>query len=255
MRKGLTHEYLKELRETTAYILNDVGVGTYTSYSFIPWVILMFTVASSVTLITPIVALVASTILLATTCRFKRVKGLKLMVKPIIYITILALVVSSPILISNVNVDVYKFILRVIASTVIFTITLRLIGWMNIIKGLNIVRTPRELVKMIQHTVKFIPLFLTEVLKMLIAREARVLGKPSKRRIWKVLATIVSDVVLKSNYRAWKLSLALEARTLKFEPKGGVDREVNIHDAILLTIALTILTLEVAGRVWGGLLS
>ncbi len=148
----------------------------------------------------------------------------------------------------------FTFIIRVIASTTTFIITLRLIGWPKIITGLYYLKVPEELIKTINHMIRFIPLFINDTLYMLAAREARLLGKISKWNIWKVLASIVADIILKSHYRAWTLSMALEARTIKSNPSLKSNRKfISSYDIMLLTVAIVLLLVEVKLCLWNGI--
>jgi len=173
--------------------------------------------------------------------------------KPILFIIVLALVVSLPLIIVNpYNVEVLRFITRVIASTTTFILILRIIGWRNILYGLRRLKTPSNLVWMIFCTIKFIPLFLNEVLRMLLAREARILRKQPLLSIWKLLATIVSETIIRAHYRSWRFNLALKARLLgkaidlKYSSSSN-----SLWNIALLSSAICIVLLEVLARLWG----
>jgi len=184
-------------------------------------------------------------------CKGRILEEFKVIVKPISFI--IALVVSLPLLIMNpYHISTLKFITRVIASTIAFIVLLRIIGWRNILYGLRDLKVPSSLIWMIFCTIKFIPLFINEVLRMLLAREARIFSKQSLLRTWKVLSTIASEVVVKSYHRSWRFNLALEARIIG----GKVDLKYNhnpdkIWCILLFVIAVYVLLLELSVRLWG----
>jgi len=111
------------------------------------------------------------------------------------------------------------FISRVVASAAIFTSFASIMGWRRTIMGLEGLRMPRELTFLLNLSVIHIPLFLRESSKMLSSREARVMRKITFRELWKVLATVVGDILLRSYERAWRLEKAIKAR--RFAPENS----------------------------------
>ena len=94
--------------------------------------------------------------------------------RPIVFIIILALIISMPLLIvSKFSIEILVFLLRVITSITIFAIIVRLVGWRNILLGFRSIELPPELIWMTHYTIRFILLFINEVLRLLIARKAR----------------------------------------------------------------------------------
>ena len=86
-----------------------------------------------------------------------------------------------------------------------------------------------------------------------MARYARTLVQGGKSSMWDLLASTVSDIIVRSTNRAWRLALAFQARSLG----SGVGRdysslydEVSIYDKVLLVIAVLVVLVEVLQRVW-----
>jgi len=136
------------------------------------------------------------------------------------------------------------FISRVVASAAIFTSFASLMGWRRTIMGLEGLRMPRELTFLLNLSVIHIPLFLRESSKMLSAREARVMRKITFKELWKVLATVVGDILLRSYERAWRLEKAIKARRFATEdsqrPRSNL---LGVKDLSLLSLVLCILLL------------
>ncbi|MBS7649677.1 hypothetical protein KEJ17_08570, partial [Candidatus Bathyarchaeota archaeon] len=85
-------------------------------------------------------------------------------------------------------------------------------GWRMIIVGLEKLRMPKNFSFLLNLTIISIPLFLRESLKMLSAREARIMRKATLKGLWRILATITGDLLIKSYERSWKLEKSLIAR-------------------------------------------
>jgi len=213
----------------------------------------VFTVSLSNTLTVHITVIALSLILFILASYGRVMEELKNVVKPILFITALTLVVSLPLIIVNpYNVEVLRFITRVIASTTAFVLILRIIGWRNILYGLRGLKAPSNLVWMISCTIKFIPLFLNEVLRMLLAREARILRKQPLSNIWKLLAAIVSETIIRAHYRSWRFNFALEARSLgKTVDLKYSSSSNSLWNVVLLTSAIYVVLLEITARSWG----
>ena len=252
---NIAHRYLEELREVFTHLSRDRSCFL-THYSTIPLLIIVFTISLSNTVITPILAI---TLMLALTVIIGLLEhvdiNLRVLAKPIVYILALALIVTLPAIIGFVDVDVGEipvFILRVVSATTVFVTGIQLVGWLNIILGLRILKIPGILLEHIYLTVKFIPIFIGEVLRMLIARDARTLVQGGRSSMWSLLASTVSDIIVRSTNRAWRLTLAFQARSLG----NGVDRDhsslyggVSIYDKVLLAIAVLVVLVEVLQRV------
>ncbi|HIE19048.1 TPA: hypothetical protein EYP75_04915 [Candidatus Bathyarchaeota archaeon] len=138
------------------------------------------------------------------------------------------------------------FISRVTASAAIFTSFASIMGWRRTIIGLEGLRMPRELTFLLNLSIIHIPLFLRESSKMLSAREARVMRKATFKEIWKVLATVVGDLLLRSYEHAWRLEKAIKARSFTEEISWkSTSKSVGIKDLSLLSLTLGVLLLGI----------
>jgi len=139
------------------------------------------------------------------------------------------------------------FISRVVASAAIFTSFVSIMGWRRIIMGLEGLRIPRELTLLLNLSVIHIPLFLRESSKMLSAREARIMRKITFKEIWRILATVVGDLLLRSHEHAWRLEKAIRARSFAAELSSKTTSiPLGIKDLFLLSLTLTLLLLGVS---------
>lgn len=189
-------------------------------------------------------------------------------VRIVIFISAWALIVSLPLPfitsgepIVNLSIGMIKlrashegvnlmtaFISRVAASTAIFTSFASIMGWRRTIMGLERLRMPRELTFLLNLSIIHIPLFLRESSKMLSAREARVMRKITLKEVWKILATVVGDLLLKSYEHAWRLEKAIKARSFTEEISWkSTSNSVGIKDLLLLSLTLCVLLLGVLG--------
>ncbi len=257
--KNLAQEYLKSMREAFIYLSYDSGGSFFTSYSSIPLLVLVFIVATTSSITTCIIGVIFSIVVMLVANRelhkLHNVHNTSydIALKTILMISVMILVISAPATIIYGVDAVYMFIIRTLSSSIIFILMLRVIGWWNIIKGLELVRTPRIIIEMIYQTVKFIPLFLNETLKLLTAREARILGKTSIRNVWDSLSSIVAELIVKAYYKSVMLNMALNARTLS-KNNYTLCRTGNltIYDILLIMITGALLVYEVVYRVWSG---
>jgi cobalt/nickel transport system permease protein len=140
------------------------------------------------------------------------------------------------------------FTSRVAASTAIFTSFASIMGWRRTVMGLEKLRMPRELAFLLTLSIIHIPLFLRESSKMLSAREARIMRKITLKEIWRILATVVGDLLLKSYEHAWRLNKAIEARSFTEEISWkSVSNPVGMKDLLLLSLTFCILLLGAPG--------
>lgn len=142
------------------------------------------------------------------------------------------------------------FVLRVVAAAAIFTSFTFVMGWRRIVRGLQGLRVPRELGVLLNLSIIHIPLFLREAIKMLSAREARIMRKIRSRDLWRLLSTVVGDLLLRSYERASILEKAIKARsfaTIELSPKN-LPEALRIKDLCLLAFSLGVLALTV----WSG---
>ena len=122
----------------------------------------------------PIVGILFIMVMFIAICGKSSWIEFKNIARPIVFIIILALIISMSLLIvSKFSIEILVFLLRVITSITIFAIIVRLVGWRNILLGFRSIELPPELIWMTHYTIRFILLFINEVLRLLIARKAR----------------------------------------------------------------------------------
>ncbi len=252
--RSLVRKYLEEMRELFTYLSNDGGSGFFTPYSTIPLFVLVFITATASSINTCIIGVLSSLALLVYALTSTSVNHYHVMLKTITVISVMVLVISTPAIIVYGLDSVYMFIARTLSSTIVFTSMLYVTGWWNIIRGLRIVKTPGMIIELVYQTIKFIPLFLNESLKLLSAREARVLERTSTTNTWRLLSNIVAELVIKAYHRSLTMNMALNARTLstnKYVVGSEVTRPTT-YDLYLILVTLTILLYEVMCRIWNG---
>lgn len=162
---------------------------------------------------------------------------------------ILIAIPLGPIQLTASNIGVYLmagFILRVIASATIFSSFIFIMGWKRIIMGLETLHFPRELIILLKLSVVYIPLFLREASKMLLAREARIMRKMPLREIWKISATVVGDLLLRSHQHAWRIGKAIKARSFTMDFPGPPSAPIRARDLFLLLFTLLLLLLKIS---------
>ncbi|UCE29358.1 MAG: hypothetical protein JSV85_01085 [Candidatus Bathyarchaeota archaeon] len=143
--------------------------------------------------------------------------------------------------------EMIAFISRTTAAAAIFTSFASAMGWRRIVNGLEGLRMPGQFGLFLNLSIIHIPLFLRETAKMLSARESRIVRKIRIREVWRVLSTVVGDLLLRGYERSWRLEKAINARSfIPLEPSLKTpSTAMGIKDFLLLFISLCILTLGV----------
>jgi energy-coupling factor transporter transmembrane protein EcfT len=174
---------------------------------------------------------------------------------PLPFITAGEVLVELPIWLTTLKVSfegiclAASLITRVTASVAIFTAFIMVMGWRGIIAGFEELRMPKELSFMLNLSIISIPIFLRETLNMLLAREARIMRKIKIRNVWRMLATVIGELMLRGYERAWRLDKSIRARSFSRQEKSKVvHTSIKIRDVALFLLALTILLLGVIGR-------
>lgn len=257
---SMVEDYLKELRDAFSYLSNDRGTNFFTYYSVIPWIMLVFVTAISSTYMVSLISIIISLILVVLKCKSDRSFKLSIILKPLSIVMLIAFVSSLPLLLKSPLSDIrkiYLFILRVTSSTLIFIAGIQALGWLNIARGMSIVEIPEELINSMFKTIKFIPIFINETLRMLIARSARIIGGHiSLKGLWFILAGIITDLIVKAHYKAIKMNLAITARTLGSslpsiarKSPGERRRLPNIYDYIIFSGLIIAILVELLVRI------
>jgi energy-coupling factor transporter transmembrane protein EcfT len=132
------------------------------------------------------------------------------------------------------------FTVRVVAAAAVFTAFIFILGWRRMVDGLRGLKMPEVATSLISLSIIYIPYLIREMVKMLSAREVRIVRKTGFRELWYVLASVVGDLMLRSYEHAWRLEKAIKARSINpNSPKAGGCR-VWINDLILLILTFCI---------------
>ncbi|MEM2961139.1 MAG: energy-coupling factor transporter transmembrane component T [Candidatus Bathyarchaeia archaeon] len=105
------------------------------------------------------------------------------------------------------------FILRAVAAASIFTSIIYLIGWKGMLRGLEGLHVPREIILLLVSSIVNIPILLREMAKMMLAREARVFNDTRLKDLWAILATVLGGLIVKSYEHAGRAEKAISARS------------------------------------------
>jgi energy-coupling factor transporter transmembrane protein EcfT len=141
------------------------------------------------------------------------------------------------------------FIIRVLSAAAIFTSLTFIMGWRKMIEGLEGLRVPREITSLLVLLIIQLPFLFREASKMLSAREARIVKNVGFKDSWKVLATVVGDLFIRSYEHAIRLDRAIRARNLKsVQPiKKNQITSLNSRDIALFSISLLTLISNIIG--------
>lgn len=144
--------------------------------------------------------------------------------------------------ISREGIDaVAKLVSRVLASTAVLTSFTMVMGWKEIILGLEGLKVPKEVTSLLKISITNMPLVLRDVSRMLSAREARVMRDIKLRELWMILSTVVGDILVRGFERAWRLEKSVEARSFAVSPKKHEFGVVTKKDLALLLFTITVL--------------
>jgi cobalt/nickel transport system permease protein len=223
--RSLAARFLEALAEALEALEHDVGLSLRrpalpTALSLA----LTFLVAFSTGILIPAAAFISC---LLASLAFKLPRS---WIKPVLAVALWAGFVSAPLAFIELTssgafrlelnakgaYEALSLTLRAAASTSIFTASIQLLGWRGWLQGLEGLRIPKLLVRLTMLSLFYIPLFLREALRMLLAREARMLGRVGAKQSWRLMATVVGDLLLRGHDRAWRLERAFMARSLHY---------------------------------------
>lgn len=138
------------------------------------------------------------------------------------------------------------FILRVASAAAIFASLTLTLGWRGIIVGLKGLYVPRELIALLGVSIVQIPLFMRDALRMLLAREARVMKRFGVKSVWQVLSTVVGDLLIIGLARSSRVDKAIRARVFSsggLLPHAASTNAITGRDLLLLAFTLSVLLL------------
>lgn len=251
MRK-ITTKFLENLTEV-AEILNysSSNSSLNPSLAIISAVVITSITSFNKGLIIPTLILIIS-LLLIPLLKIETYRWFKTM----IFIVIMSSIISLPLLFITPGIEIIRFnmgfyvliisfeglynmlsfIVRVTAAASIFTIFMMYIGWYGVIEGLRGLKIPEEIVLLIAFFMKYVSIFLREILKILVARESRLLSRTSMSRLWFILSTVIGELVIRGYERAWIFEKALKARTFNNISPKYKQRELGLNDLMLLLL-------------------
>jgi len=147
-------------------------------------------------------------------------------------------VISIPLIVGGGIAKPLLFVYRISCSAASLALVARSAGWRTLLEGFALLRIPREAVAMAELTARFIPLFMDDALKLLAARSVRSIGDTPLASRWRLLGSVVGDLILRGVYRAGQLRLAVEARSLGMYRGGrGVPRRPRLGDLAVIALA------------------
>jgi len=197
-------------------------------------------------------------------------RGFWLWVKQVFYVFLFVLFISIPLFfivpgkvlysidLSLVSIGVTDYglwhalvlVLRTTAASAIFTAVLMSLGWRGVVEGLIGLYVPYDLVLMVGFFMKYVPLFLKDICRMLAAREARLFSsRLDYVSFWRSLISIVGEILLRSYWRSSKLSIALRARGFGVPPHRRYSwKRISFYDLCLVFLFSIVILLV---TMWG----
>lgn len=163
---------------------------------------------------------------------------------------LLSLVINAPLLAlsslgGSAAPEALLTVLRAASAASVFSGYAICLGWRGLIEGLRGLGAPEGLASSLGLLLKYIPVFLRDLARILAAREARVLRR-SYRLSWSMLASVAGEILVRGYARAEALRMAMEARSFG---AGALGRRpaprFSLREAVLLGY-----TLAVAAASW-----
>lgn len=148
---------------------------------------------------------------------------------------------APPSDLSTFLLGLVSLLLRCVAATstlVLMTQSLGLTGLIEALKGLKV---PSKALFILMFFLRYIPIMLRDAVKLLSAREARIVSSSAKlKTYWLVLSTVVSGLLIKGFEKAHRLQMALKARGL--DPNSIATLEIRARplDPVLVALSLTL---------------
>ena len=155
----------------------------------------------------PLIALVASLPLLFEVYR----KGGSLRLKALIMVSLFTLIVALP-LIPTQPQNAFTFIAKVIACSTLFLGTVGYVGWPTMSEGIEMIIGIEGLSDALRLTLINSYIMLNELMKLIIAKNARDLGKWSYTKAWKSYSRAVGSLLEKAYEKSKRVEMAFSAR-------------------------------------------
>jgi energy-coupling factor transporter transmembrane protein EcfT len=144
-------------------------------------------------------------------------------------------------------------ILRATVASAFIAMSVMALGLKDFIKGLRELGLHPIWAESVVLTIRFIPVMIRTLVKLLFAREARlIVRKWSIRNLWHMVSTVAGEVIVRGYERSQRVQLALKARGVEEIYNAPLKRRIYINDAIFLAISLTFVAiiLFISGEAW-----
>jgi len=141
-------------------------------------------------------------------------------------------------LISIVSDVAIPLILRAVAAATVVTLMAQCLGLTRLMKVLRGLRFPPKLLFILMLYIRYIPIMLRQLVKLLSAREARLLSKSKVKNSWFMLSTVTGSLLIIGFERAFRLQMALKARGLHYDLIPTYSGKISLPDLVFMTLML-----------------
>lgn len=244
VKLGLTEKFLYEVADVLDALSRSSGCGCDPTLTLTLAVVSTFIVSYSPSMFVHLIALALALPIATLGGRRAFAETLKVSAT----IAIISTVIVLPVLLGAIQVEEglsrsLTLVTRTVAATTLFTAFVMNLGWLGVLRGLRGVGLPEEMAFSTAFTLRYVPLFIREGFRMLAAREARTLRGGNGYRI---LPSVVGDLLVKGYSRAGRVELAVRARLFQGARKTrGV--KLNKHTVILIAATAILAAASVAG--------
>ena len=142
--------------------------------------------------------------------------------------------------------EAVSLIARTVTPALLLLATVAWMGWRGLLESLSALGAPRLIVEGLEGLLYQGVRTATMMLEALAARRARHLGRPSWRTWWRLQATVLGDMMLRSVREAELTYMAVRARTLGDPAPGRSGRSGCSPSRLAPLAALTLLV-----ALWG----
>ncbi len=192
-----------------------------------------------------LIALITSFYLLARSRHITR------RVKRIVYFVAIVLAITVPsLLIVPAKTSPLLFILRAISATLLPIAFTASHGWRQLVSGLALV-LPQQVVEAFEALVANIPRWLTIMLTVAVARQARTLSNPGLTQQWRLASTIVGELFVRGLCIAETIEKARKARTIGEALWKHRERVADGSTIVVLLIIIIVIVVEAFSRASG----
>ena len=161
----------------------------------------------------------------------------------VLKILALSLFFSIPVIITHTPSAVL-FLLKVASSSLLVAVTISLVGWSTIAKGMEGIIMPKGFADASRMMLIYAERWARELIKIIIARKARTMTEDWKKEIM-LRASGVGELLYRSLERASSVALAVESRTFGAEE----NIENGPEGRFVLALHITLVLLRVISHV------